>query len=227
MTVAAVSAQPMLPSTLVPALTAVVNSLTALVQVLQSQQAIAGGATAGASSGAAGVTAGGGVSTSGCGCGAGMAAAGAGALGAPATSGGASGGPTAPPAAPAPPPGAPAPAPPSTDPKVLYPHLTGDLDAGADVMQRLERIAVRMGAPLNIVDGGRTLGEQQKLYDAYKAGKGNRAAAPTPDAPHIKGIAADVYVNGKAFGTVGGAEKIANEEGLFLRVKGEAWHLQL
>ena len=85
-----------------------------------------------------------------------------------------------------------------------------------------------------IVVGLRTMAEQQRLYDLYKAGKGNLAAKPSPTAPHITGRAMDVQRGSKqhTWLTKGGIrlttklnEKIrANRFGFKRTVPSEAWH---
>ncbi|MBC7462541.1 MAG: hypothetical protein H7287_14385 [Thermoleophilia bacterium] len=225
MTVAATSPAIALPPTLIPALQAVTESLGAVVQILTDQQTAAAQQAA---AGAGSVTAGG-PTSGGCPCCAAQTAvtgaAALGARGAPVAGGGAAAAPVA--AAVGAAPAAPLLAAASTDPKVLYPHLTGDTDAGADLLTRLNRMAEIMGKTINIKDGGRDLNEQKKLYAAYKAGKGPVAAPPNADAPHIKGIAADADVGGTNLRRVGGAKLAAAQVGLAFTVPSEDWHIQI
>ena len=90
----------------------------------------------------------------------------------------------------------------------------------------------------------RTLEEQRRLYNLYKAGKGNLAAYPNANAPHIKGVAMDAQTtrNGRytpspahvwlSAGAVGSANPSANEYaqandfGWYRTVSNERWHWQ-
>lgn len=56
------------------------------------------------------------------------------------------------------------------------------------------------GCSLHVTDGIRTMANQQKAYDAYRAGKGPVAAKPTPSAPHIRGVALDLHDSGRDAG---------------------------
>ena len=76
-----------------------------------------------------------------------------------------------------------------------YPHLTGDLDANPELLQRLETVAAARGETWKINSGLRTVAEQQVLWD-------NRHNNPFPVARpgtsnHQHGNAADVTVNGR------------------------------
>jgi hypothetical protein len=77
-----------------------------------------------------------------------------------------------------------------------YPHLSGDLDASPELLQRLEALAARRGESFTITSGTRTIAEQQRLWD-------NRANNPYPVARpgtsrHQSGHAADVTIGGRA-----------------------------
>jgi hypothetical protein len=76
-----------------------------------------------------------------------------------------------------------------------YAHLTGDLDANPELLQRLEALAAQRGETWKITSGLRTVAEQQVLWD-------NRHNNPFPVARpgtsnHQHGNAADVSVNGR------------------------------
>ncbi|MDO8187204.1 peptidoglycan-binding protein [Conexibacter sp. JD483] len=90
--------------------------------------------------------------------------------------------------------------------------------------------ARRAGVSFRLNSGRRTLAEQQRLYDLYRAGVGNLAAVPSPTAPHIRvgrqDHALDVDV---AFG--GGVAVLRSwlrGHGLAtsLTVAGEPWHVE-
>ena len=76
-----------------------------------------------------------------------------------------------------------------------YPHLSGDLDANPELLQRLETVASARGETWKITSGLRTTAEQQVLWDA-------RGSNPFPVARpgtsnHEHGNSADVTVNGR------------------------------
>lgn len=99
--------------------------------------------------------------------------------------------------------------------------VTGDTDVRPSLLAKLRRLAAAAGTPIYIQDGGRTMAEQAALYAKYKSGRGNLAAAPTPNAPHIRGIAADITPGQGVFG------KLAARFGLGFPVPGEPWHIQM
>ena len=83
----------------------------------------------------------------------------------------------------------------ATAPTGSYPHLTGDLDANPELLQRLETLAAQRGETWKITSGMRTVAEQQVLWD-------NRHTNPFPVAPpgtsnHQHGNSADVTINGR------------------------------
>jgi hypothetical protein len=76
-----------------------------------------------------------------------------------------------------------------------YPHLSGDLDANPEILQRLEALAARRGQSFNVTSGLRTIEEQQRLWD-------NRHNNPFPVARpgtsrHQAGNAVDVTIGGR------------------------------
>ena len=86
-------------------------------------------------------------------------------------------------------------APPAQAAPGSYAHLTGDLDANPQLLQRLEALAAQRGETWKINSGLRTVAEQQVLWD-------NRHTNPFPVARpgtsnHQHGNAADVSVNGR------------------------------
>jgi len=102
-----------------------------------------------------------------------------------------------------------------------YPGLTGDLDFGVPLGRALSRMAISTGTPIYVQDGGRTMAEQAILYQRWLDGTGNLAAAPNANAPHIRGIAADITPGSEVFGSVAG------RFGLGFTVPGESWHIEL
>ncbi len=76
--------------------------------------------------------------------------------------------------------------------KKPYPHLSGDLDANPDVLEKAERLARNIGRNLYITSGLRTFAEQKRLWD-------NRFSNPFPVAPpgtsrHETGRALDIVI---------------------------------
>ena len=110
--------------------------------------------------------------------------------------------------------------------KVQQPHwaarglLTGQLNEPV-LDSRLQRMASAKGVAIFVESGRRTLAEQAALYARYKAGTGNIAAPPNANAPHVRGIAADIRPGREVFG------QIAAQFGLGFPVPGESWHVQL
>ena len=87
-----------------------------------------------------------------------------------------------------------------------YPHLTGDLDASPEILQKLEALAARKGVTFNVNSGFRSIAEQQRLWD-------NRASNPNPVAVpgksrHQSGRAADVSIGGRPIQSVLSAAEI-------------------
>jgi len=102
-----------------------------------------------------------------------------------------------------------------------YPGVTGDTDFAPALGAALSKMAIKSGVPIYVQSGGRTMAEQAALYQAYLNGTGNLAAAPTPTAPHIRGIAADITPGSEVFGSLAGGF------GLGFTVPGESWHIEL
>lgn len=99
--------------------------------------------------------------------------------------------------------------------------VTGDTDFTPAMLKALTAMAKATKTRINVRDGRRTMAEQQHLYDLYLSGKGNLAAKPTPNAPHIRGIAADISPGRSVFG------RIAGRFGLHFPVASEDWHAEL
>ena len=99
--------------------------------------------------------------------------------------------------------------------------LSGDLDFRPAVGDALEQMAEATGTRIYVREGGRTLEEQQRYWDLYQAGKGNLAAPPNPNAPHVRGVAADISPGRERFGA------IAAKFSLRFTVPSESWHVEL
>lgn len=97
--------------------------------------------------------------------------------------------------------------------------VTGDTDFRPELRNRLERMAQSTNTPIFVQSGGRTIAEQQALYDRYK---GKRpVAVPNPNAPHVRGVAADITPGREKFG------QAAGRFGLSFTVPSESWHIEL
>ena len=103
-----------------------------------------------------------------------------------------------------------------------YPHLSGDLDADADVLRKAETLAREFGRNFYITSGLRTHTEQLRLWN-------NRANNPFPVARpgtshHEIGRALDVLVDGRPIQHVVPAALI-RKHGLF-PLAGDAAHVE-
>ena len=104
-----------------------------------------------------------------------------------------------------------------------YPHLTGDLDASPEILQRLDALAAKKGMKFHINSGHRSIEEQQRLWD-------NRHNNPLPVAApgksrHQSGRACDVSIGGRPIqAVISDAELRA--AGL-VPLKGDAPHVEL
>ena len=104
-----------------------------------------------------------------------------------------------------------------------YPHLTGDLDASPEMLQRLEALAAKRGQKFNVTSGHRSIEEQQRLWD-------NRHSNPFPVARpgtsrHQSGRACDVTVGGQPIQNVISAAEL-RAAGL-APLAGDAVHVEL
>jgi GH24 family phage-related lysozyme (muramidase) len=90
--------------------------------------------------------------------------------------------------------------------------------------------ARRAGLAFRLNSGQRTMAEQQRLYDLWRAGIGNLAAVPSANAPHIRvgrqdhALDIDMHVG---VGT-GGVRSWLKAHGVptSLTVPGEGWHIE-
>lgn len=109
--------------------------------------------------------------------------------------------------------------------------VSGDTDCERALLVALANAAKDMRVLILVVSGRRTLKEQAHLYWLYLTKKGNLAAKPNKRAPHIRGVAADCYIDSGAFDgqPIGHHPRwlsAAERRGLELPVHGEAWHVQ-
>jgi TP901 family phage tail tape measure protein len=102
-----------------------------------------------------------------------------------------------------------------------YKGLSGDTDFFPAMGFALSKMASGTGTHINVASGYRSVAEQAALYALYLSGKGNLAAAPSPNAPHVRGYAADIAPDRGTFGGVAG------NYGLGFTVPSEAWHIEL
>lgn len=112
----------------------------------------------------------------------------------------------------------------------------GSQDEGARgqfnaALARMMADANMAGHNVPIASGQRTIEQQAALYAKFKAGKGNPAHAPTPDAPHVRGVAADLGMKDMTPAARAWVHQNAAKYGLrFPMLKGprpEPWHVQL
>jgi len=110
--------------------------------------------------------------------------------------------------------------------KVKYPYLAGDLDAGADLLDRLNKVGRDLGKVLWVASGYRSYDEQRALYNDYRAGRGPLAARPG-QSNHNRYGAADVHLDGSNIGYSHEARRLMKKYGLSLPVYGENWHVEV
>ena len=96
--------------------------------------------------------------------------------------------------------------------------VSGDTDFVPALGAALNRMARATSQRIYVQSGRRTIGEQAALYASMPAGM---AAAPTPNAPHVRGIAADITPGRERFGAV------ASRFGLSFPIGNEPWHVQI
>lgn len=90
--------------------------------------------------------------------------------------------------------------------------------------------AAHKDVDFTLTSGRRTMSDQRRLYRLYRAGKGNLAAYPSPNAPHIRvgrpnhAIDVDALDGGEAR-----LEAWLRKNGVSPTnpVRGEAWHMEL
>lgn len=91
----------------------------------------------------------------------------------------------------------------------------------AAAFERMRAAAARAGVRIRVVSGFRTLEHQRALFAAYRAGRGNLAAAPG-HSNHQSGHALDLNVT--APGVLRWLEAHAREYGFRRTVPSESWH---
>jgi D-alanyl-D-alanine carboxypeptidase len=91
----------------------------------------------------------------------------------------------------------------------------------ADAFLAMRDAALADGIDLYVYSGFRTYEQQQWLYDAYKAGYGNKAARPG-HSNHQLGKALDIYLGVE--GTYAWLVANAKKFGFKRTVRGEPWH---
>jgi hypothetical protein len=89
--------------------------------------------------------------------------------------------------------------------------------------------ARRAGVSFHVNEGHRTMARQWYFWNLYKAGKGNLAAYPSTNAPHIRTGRIDHALDVEA--TTGGASRLTSwmrRHGLpaNFTVRGEPWHIE-
>jgi hypothetical protein len=102
--------------------------------------------------------------------------------------------------------------------------VTGDTDYGPAMASALNALARAAGTSIYVQSGGRSLGEQAALVrqkGLYSASNPTGAAAPSPNAPHVRGIAADITPGRSVLGA------LAGRFGLGFPLPSEPWHIQL
>jgi chemotaxis regulatin CheY-phosphate phosphatase CheZ len=104
-----------------------------------------------------------------------------------------------------------------------FPMVSGDTDFLPALGRALSAMARSTGTPISVKSGGRTLAEQAALFQAKGAWSPSNpgAAPPSPNAPHVRGIAADIAPGVGVFGGVAG------RFGLGFPMGNEPWHIQL
>lgn len=92
------------------------------------------------------------------------------------------------------------------------------------------RAADAAGVRFTVTSGHRSMGEQQRLYDLYRSGRGNLAAVPSSNAPHIRVGRSDHAIDVNALD--GGAARLstwlrASGVRAAFPVRGEPWHIEV
>ena len=94
------------------------------------------------------------------------------------------------------------------------------------LLTRLAKLGKKLGQPISIQSGKRSFEEQTRLYNLYKAGRGNLAAKPGTSR-HESGNAADASIGGVNLASYKNAKAEARKLGLGFPVAGEAWHVEV
>lgn len=82
------------------------------------------------------------------------------------------------------------------------------------------------GVTYRVNEGHRTMARQQYFYDLYRSGRGNLAAVPSANAPHIRTGRIDHAID---FGNDGPVYAWLEQMGLHpvRTVRGESWHIEV
>ncbi|MCW2926740.1 MAG: penicillin-resistant DD-carboxypeptidase [Thermoleophilia bacterium] len=105
--------------------------------------------------------------------------------------------------------------------------VTGDTDGlDRELLTRLAKLGSQLGEKVNVNSGFRSRAEQEELYAAYKAGRGNLAAKPGTSR-HESGNAADAAIGGTNLASNPKAKELALQLGLHFPVPGEPWHVEV
>ena len=100
-------------------------------------------------------------------------------------------------------------------------RVTGDTDYSPALGLALRRMAAGTNTPISVTSGGRSLAEQAALYASKPAGM---AARPSANAPHVRGIAADISPGWETFGAHAGRYGLSFP---LLGTPYEPWHIEL
>lgn len=91
--------------------------------------------------------------------------------------------------------------------------------------------AQRAGVNFRLNSGQRTFAQQQRLYDLYRSGRGNLAAVPSHNAPHIRTGRPDHAIDVDMFAGDGvkGLARWLRRQGASVAwtVPGEGWHIEI
>lgn len=98
-------------------------------------------------------------------------------------------------------------------------------DVSPRLLADVNRLGMRLGKVITITSGYRTYAEQQALYNAWKAGRGNIAAKPGTSM-HESGLAVDATIDGTPIARAVSARTLSRF-GLVAPVNGDPVHLQL
>jgi hypothetical protein len=107
---------------------------------------------------------------------------------------------------------------------VLRPGVDMTYGAEPTILARLRALAASLGKTITVTSGHRTLAQQSALY-ANRGSNPYPVAAPSANAPHIRGIAADASIDGRPIQAVATAEQLKSVGLVGLR--GDAVHVQL
>jgi len=102
--------------------------------------------------------------------------------------------------------------------------VTGDTDYVPALGSALRRMSAATHTPISVTSGRRTMGEQiaaVQKHGLYGPNNPTGAAAPSPNAPHVRGVAADISPGRERFGGVAG------RFGLGFTVPTESWHIEI